>query len=229
MLNDTKDSGKNLLKGYNMLLYFAGTMIIYEPAEECIVDFWKQGILKKLPVSSSNPEFIRAASQLRESCTDSGSNTTAMSEDFYRLFRKPLTALAPIFESEYNNSCTAETANSYQNVTDFYNSYGWISGIRSQFKDDHLGVELLFLTTLIEKYLELDDYACHVEMRNEIKRFIEQHLLSWVPEWHKKVNKHSLTISYKGISSLIYASIEDIYSILSEGKKTDLTKSLFRN
>ena len=53
-----------------MLLYFAGSMIMHEPSEECIVDFWEKGILKNLPVSSSNPNFIKAASQLRDSFTD---------------------------------------------------------------------------------------------------------------------------------------------------------------
>ena len=43
-----------------MLLYFAGSMIMYEPSEECVVDFWTNGILKSLPVSSSNPNFIQA-------------------------------------------------------------------------------------------------------------------------------------------------------------------------
>jgi uncharacterized protein YqgQ len=67
---ETRDGNHNILKGYNLLLYFAGSMIMYEPIEECVVDFWKQGILAKLPVSSSNPNFARAASLLRESCSD---------------------------------------------------------------------------------------------------------------------------------------------------------------
>ena len=45
-----------------MLFYFAGSMIMHEPSEECIVDFWEKGILKNLPVSSSNPNFVKAAS-----------------------------------------------------------------------------------------------------------------------------------------------------------------------
>ncbi len=67
---ETRDQNHNILKGYNLLLYFAGSMIMYEPNEECIVDFWQQGILMKLPISSSNPNFAKAASQLRDSCSD---------------------------------------------------------------------------------------------------------------------------------------------------------------
>ena len=51
---------KSLLKGYNMLLYFAGSMIMNEPVEECIVDFWQRGILKTLPVgrNKNHSEFL---------------------------------------------------------------------------------------------------------------------------------------------------------------------------
>ena len=188
---------------------------MYEPAEECIVDFWKEGILRKLPVSSTNPAFIRAASQLRESCTDKASSTNAMSEDYYRLFTRINKPLAPAYESLYKKPAQTERVLNDSDVSEFYNSYGWKNKFRHGMKDDHLGVELLFLTTLIEKYIVLDDEACRGEMRNEIRRFIDQHILSWIPEWHKRVQEYSLTPSYKGISSLIFACVEDIHSLLS--------------
>ena len=202
------------LKGYNMLLYFAGTMITYEPDEECITDFWNQGILKKLPVSSSNPVFLKAASQLRDSCRDKSSSTNAMSEDFYRLFSREKAPLAPVYESSYAKTPVSGRSLNDNDVTDFYNSYGWLPEFRPEIKDDHLGSELLFLTILVDKYLVLDDEACRREMRNEIQRYIEQHMLSWLPEWHRRVQENSVTLSYRGISSLIYACVADIYSIL---------------
>ena len=219
MSTDTTSQQHNILKGYNMLLYFAGTMIMYEPSEECIVDFWKNGILKKLPVSSSNPVFMRAASQLRESCTDESSSTKSMSEDFLRLFTREDLPIAPVYESFYKRSASEKRISDESDVTEFYRSYGWKTKFRPGMKDDHLGVELLFLTVLVEKYIVLDDEACRGEMRNEIRRFIEQHILSWIPEWHQRVQANSVTLSYKGISSLIYASVEDIHSLLSDRKE----------
>ena len=224
MLNDTRTRENSLLQGYNMMLYFAGTMIMYEPSEECIIDFWNQGILKNLPVCSSNPVYLRAASQLKESCTDRLSTTNAMAEDYYRLFSRKEMPFAPLNESFYSNNYTGNS-----NVTEFYDSYGWTTDLRKEMNDDHLGVELLFLTKLIEKFTELDDDACNREMKNEIKRFIENHLLSWVPEWHKKVQHNSLTLSYKGISSLIYASIEDLYNIFSDKKRGETTHHILKN
>jgi TorA maturation chaperone TorD len=81
--------------------------------------------------------------------------------------------------------------------------------------DDHLGIELLFLTRLLEKYLSLDDDPCCSEMRKEIRRFIDQHILSWIPEWNNDIRKHAHTLCYKGIGTMIYACAEDIYGLLA--------------
>jgi len=76
----------SILKGYNMLLYFAGSMIMYEPVEECVVDFWSNGILTTLPVSSTNPRFVQAASQLRTSCQDPSLCVARLQDDYNKLF-----------------------------------------------------------------------------------------------------------------------------------------------
>ena len=205
---DLRDQNHNILKGYNMLLYFAGSMIMYEPNQECVVDFWQQGILKKLPVSSANPNFTRAASQLRESCVDKSLCLESLNEDYNRLFAAKEKPLAPAFESLYTSN-----QESGQSVTEFYDSYGWKSKFKGKVKDDHLAIELLFLTLLVEKYLVLDDQVCVAEMRNEIRRFIDEHIFSWIRLWNVKMQEFSNTLCYKGIATLIFACVEDIYSL----------------
>jgi TorA maturation chaperone TorD len=229
MTTDITNQQHNVLKGYNMLLYFAGTMIMYEPSEECIIDFWKNGCLKKLPVSSPNPIFIKAASQLRESCTDISSSTNSMSEDYYRLFTSEEFPLAPVYESFYKKSEPENKVSKVSDVTEFYRTYGWMPKFRPEKKSDHLGIELLFLTILVEKYIILDDEACRGEMRNEIRRFIEEHILSWIAEWHQRVQKYSVTLSYKGISSLIYGCVEDIHSVLSGSNELFTQQGYLKN
>jgi putative dimethyl sulfoxide reductase chaperone len=212
---DNKSQNHNILKGYNMLFYFAGSMIMHEPSEECIADFWQRGILKNLPVSSSNPNFVKAASQLRESVTDKALFGRLLHEDFLRLFSHSMPPLAPAYESKYNREIADKSGYSSASVTEFYSSYGWQSKFKGKIDDDHLGIELLFLTLLVDKYLVLDDEACMVEMRKEIRRFIKYHILSWIPEWNRKMQEHANTQSFKGIGNLILACIEDLYSIMN--------------
>jgi TorA maturation chaperone TorD len=212
---DLNSQEHNILKGYNMLIYFAGTMIMYEPSEECIIDFWKNGIIKNLPVSSSNPHFIKAASQLRESCADKSACSKHLIEDYTRLFGSENMALAPAFESIYSEKTTSVSGINGTSVTEFYADYGWQSKFKGKIQDDHLGIELLFLTLLIDKYIVLDDEACRIEMRNEIRRFINLHILSWINKWNEKIQVYASTLCFKGIGSLVVACIEDIYSMMT--------------
>ena len=227
-MNDNSQN-HNMLKGYNMLIYFAGSMIMHEPSEECIADFWERGILKNLPVSSSNPNFVKAASQLRESFADKAIFGKMLHEDFLRLFTRPLPALAPAYESKFNKNISGDSGYHSSSVTEFYNSYGWESKFKGKFDDDHLGIELLFLTLLIDKYLSLDDEACRGEMRKEIRRFINQHILSWVPQWNNKIQVHANTLSFKGIGNLILACSEDIFIFFAQEATTSVSTDFLKN
>jgi TorA maturation chaperone TorD len=215
MTDNKSDNQTNVLKGYNMLLFFAGTMIMFDPSEECIQDFWKQGILKSLPVSSYNPRFIKAASQLRESVDNNNSNLGIMRKDYLNLFAGTGNPLAPPYESVYRSIDHLLFDKQTSEVREFYGSYGWESKFKGKIPDDHLGIELLFLTLLIEKYLEFDDNACCSEMRSEIRRFIDLHLLSWIPEWNSHIQERAISIGYKGIGTLILACVEDLHSLLA--------------
>jgi TorA maturation chaperone TorD len=224
---DIQSSSHNLLKGYNMLLYFAGSMIMYEPNEECIVDFWQRGIIRRLPVTSNNPNFALAASQLRNSCIDRLQCLKNLQKDFGRLFEGHGHPLAPPVESYYRTESLSGKQRS--SVTEFYESYGWTSKYKGVIPDDHLGIELLFLTILVEKYLSMDDQVCLIEIRNEIRRFIDTHIYSWLHLWNEKMQKNSETVCYKGVSTLIYACIQDIYSLCENNppliQQTDYLKN----
>jgi TorA maturation chaperone TorD len=226
---DVHNHEHNILKGYNMLLYFAGSMVLYEPSEECVVDFWRNGILKNLPVSSTNPTFIKAASQLRNSCEDLTGCLVSLRNDYRKLLGSKESSLAPAYESVYHKNGPVTSDPKKINVSDFYNSYGWISKFGKSIDDDNLGVELLFLTLLIDKYLALDDEVCSIEMRTEIKRFIDKHLLSWLPQWNRKIQNNADTICYKGIASLVLACSEDLLSIFSNNNAELKTARNFKN
>src|SRR5512137_1805280 len=114
-----------VLKGYNMMLYFAGTMLIFDPSHECMHDFWTKGNLKRLPVKSSNPRFILAASQLHHSVTEGLDNIKAMRDDFLELFEGTGNPLAPPYESVYISNDHLIFDKQTSEVREFYGSYGW--------------------------------------------------------------------------------------------------------
>lgn len=182
-----------------------------EPTEECVTDFWTNGTLRNLPVSSQNPRFIEAASILRGSCNDKGFCRDALLADYSQLFADKGKLLAPAYESTYLDYEQGRE----ERASAFYDSYGWESRHRKRSVDDHLGIELLFLTTLINKLMQIEDYPCRREMKKEIRRFIDLHLLSWVPRWNLDLQQNARTSCYKGIGILIFACIEDIYGLMA--------------
>lgn len=203
---------ENVLKAYTLLLYFSSSMIMHGPGDECISDFLTSGLLKRLPLSSSNPRFIHATSLLRSQDTsDKERCKKELNSDFNRLFAK--NSLAPPYKSYYAKDDNKEKKGNREGVSGFYDSYGWQSHIRDTYNDDHLGTGLFFLNRLIEYYMQLDDEACKREMRSEISRFINKHILSWVPQWQKDVKAQARTQFYKGIAELIYACTEDIATL----------------
>jgi len=213
MMTNEKEQG-NVLKAYTLLLYFSGSMIMHGPGDECISDFLKSGLLKRLPLSSSNPRFIHAASLLRNQDTsDKERCKKELNSDFNRLFAQNSLSLAPPHKSFYEKDDYQKKNGNSEGVSGFYDSYGWQSHIRDTYTDDHLGTGLLFLNRLIEYYMQLDDDACKREMRSEISRFINKHILSWVPQWQEDVMVQARTQFYKGIAELIYACTEDIVTL----------------
>lgn len=207
------DEKVNILKGYNMLLYFAGSMIMNEPTEECIIDFWMNGKLRNLPVKSTNPRFLKAASLLREACPEKELCMKSLMDDFYRLFSASGLPLTPPFGSIYLSRHSLNELPS-ESVSEYYNSYGFSLTLREKIREDHLGLELLFLTRMVDKYLQLDDEPCIKAMKNEIKRYIDNHLLSWVPYWNDDLEEHAHSLCYKAVGTLIYACVEDIRGLM---------------
>lgn len=223
-MNNTNSENNNLLKGYNLLLYFAGSMVMNEPTEDCIIDFWINGKLRNLPVSSRNPRFINAASLLRESCPEKNQCRKDIAADYKRLFSGADKAPAPARESFYLKDSSA--GNGGSGVSEFYDTYGFGSRFRGKIPDDHLGLELLFLTQMVDKFMKLDDEPCRREMKKEIGRFIDAHILSWIPEWNDDIQIYAGSTCYKAIGMLIYACTEDIKAlILNYGQTVTVPKN----
>ncbi|MCU0456777.1 MAG: molecular chaperone TorD family protein [Bacteroidales bacterium] len=207
-------SSVNLLKGYNMLLYFTGSMIMYEPTMECVTDFFAGGILRQLPVSSSNPVFMKASSLLREPCSDREQCRQDLVKDYRRLFSPEGPRLAMPLASLYTGSILKNTMPA--DPGEFYDSYGWNARKKYNVPGDHLGIELLFLTVLIEKLMQFDDEPCRFEMKREIRRFISTHLMPWIQGWNDNVQTFAGTGYYKGIGILLVACVEDLDGIFSD-------------
>lgn len=208
LLNQLNRGTNNLLKGYNYLLYFAGSMVTYEPTDECVTDFWKKGLLKRMPLMSNNPRFITAMAQLRESCKDQTLCSATLKKEYQRLFGMHSFSI-PLLASHFTEN-QEEKDRIRKELKELYDAYGWNPKLRIKLSDDHLGIEVLFLTKMIDKLNSLDDEPCRNEMRNQIIRFTERYMLPWIGEWNQRVQESAESLCYKGTANLLTSIIEDV-------------------
>lgn len=214
MTNKINGTSNDILKGYSMLLYFGGSFILNQPQESCIYDLAESNILKKMPVESSNHSFMMASAYLNQINSRSPIDFESILDDHLRLFGGMGTPKAPPYESVYLSEEHLMNQKQTQEVKRIYATYGWESTLEGKVPEDHIGIELQFLNLMLEKYLEIDDDACHREVAGDIRKFTDNHLATWLTDWNRDVQKHAKSDFYKGIGYLIVSSVEDIRSII---------------
>ncbi len=115
-------------------------------------------------------------------------------DDFKDLFLYPNGKLMP-YESLYVyplNESSHLWGKSSAEVIDFYNLAGLSIDEEFELSPDHISVELIFMSYLIEKGLI-----------NLQKRFIEEHLSRWIPKFCDKLQTYSKTAFFKEIANIL--------------------------
>ncbi|PKL52469.1 MAG: hypothetical protein CVV37_01115 [Nitrospira bacterium HGW-Nitrospira-1] len=109
--------------------------------------------------------------------------------DFDRLFSYPEGKLPPI-ESFF---LTLENTSSADEVSVFYAGAGLAIDEEFELIPDHLYLEFLFMSYLIET----NKYDLQ-------KKFLEEHLMNWVPYYCDELAKQAKTVFYREIAEITY-------------------------
>jgi len=110
-----------------------------------------------------------------------------ISRDFERLFPYPEGKLPPI-ESFF---LTLENTSSAEEVSGFYAGAGLTIEDEFELIPDHLYLELLFMSYLIET----NKYDLQ-------KKFLEEHLLNWAPDYCEELLKEAKTVFYREVAEI---------------------------
>jgi TorA maturation chaperone TorD len=209
-----EENNSDILKGYSMLLYFAGSFILNEPSEECIRDLVAEDIFKKMPVSSNNPNYVLASSFLNQLNSNNKIAYDAILADHLNLFGGSGESMAPPYESYYRSREHLLNQQQAMEVRNIYRSYGWKSSAEGNIPDDHLGIEIQFLNLMLEKYIAIEDNACHRELQKDIKKFIDNHIKPWIRDWNADIQQKAISDFYRGVGYLVVACTQDVYYLV---------------
>ncbi len=134
-----------------------------------------------------NPPDEETLSTLRQDfLLESKESLPVIAEEFEELFRYPSGRLQPI---ESLNTALTVTAT---DILSFYAAAGLGLDDTYEAAPDHIAVEFLFMGYLIENG------------KTALKqKFLEQHLVNWVPYYCEEVMKQAQTLFYREIAEIV--------------------------
>ncbi len=204
---------EELLQAYTTMFLFLGSSVTTSPTEGGVPSFCEKGLLRNLPVESSNATFKKASELLMSPCPHGRECRARIETNYQLLFGVDNTPIARPLAGTWLSSDT--DLKMYMNSLQIlYDRYGFQKSEYCDLENDHLGIELLFVSLLIEKYLTEDDNEISEMIRRDLVTFITTDMLSWIPRWVNEISEKSLTKCYTGIAGLVMGSLEDINDIL---------------
>ncbi len=214
---DSMNTPDELLQAYTALFLFLGSSVSMTPGESGLPHLCDMGLLRNLPVTSSNSRFALASRLLKSPCPRKHECQLAVGDNYRSLLVGGTNATAfPAASNWVKQGITAEMH--HFELSGLYHRYGYSRAEDSGLAPDHLGIQLLFTNLLIEKYLTEDDYEIRAMIGKDLLSFINNEMLNWLPRWAEAVSESSRTKCYTGISGLIIGGLEDVRDILKRQK-----------
>jgi TorA maturation chaperone TorD len=214
---NTMNTTDELLQAYTALFLFLGGSVSMTPGESDLPHLCDAGLLRNLPLESRNSKFMQASNLLKSPCPYKQQCHLTVDSNYADLLSGENSATAYPAASHWKNRGIS-TTDHHRSLSMIYNRYGYSSDCDESLEPDHLGIQLLFVNLLIEKYLTEDDNEIREMIRKDLLEFINIEMLPWLSRWAEKVTGQSVTKCYTGISGLIVGGLEDVKDILTRQK-----------
>ena len=213
----TMNTPEELLQAYTSLFLFLGGAVSMSPGESGLPHLCDSGMLRNLPVGSTNSHFDAASRLLRSPCPFKQHCHLAVGDNYRSLLAGSENAEAYPAASHWIRTGVSVEAHLGE-LARLYSRYGYSRAEDDGLSADHLGIQLLFTNLMIEKYLTEDDLEIRAMIGRDLLDFISNELLSWLPRWAEAVSGNSKTKCYTGISGLIVGGLEDVRDIVRRQK-----------
>ena len=181
---------------------FASRVLCDSPDGVLLAQLSTPGVLEEWPLKSLQDRMGQA--ELMASMA-SKESLQLIHLDHQRLFLGPERLLACPYESVYLNPEHLTFGSQTLAVRAWYHRYGLSAPAQGREPDDHIGLELGFVSFLIMRALEAaerGDDALLREHSDAVGLFLEEHLLLWAYECLDHVALHAQTHFYRGVGLL---------------------------
>lgn len=135
-----------------------------------------------------------------------GEDVLTLARDYQRLFIGPGTVLAPPYESVHLTRDRLVFDEQTRQVRAAYREFGRVAPALHREPDDHLGLELDFLSHLSVRALDAleagDENTLDVTLAAQ-QAFLTDHVLTFAPAFTDLVREHARTDFYRGAALLV--------------------------
>lgn len=130
---------------------------------------------------------------------------------------------APPWESVYRTTERLLFQESTLEVRRYYLNHSFIPAEYPHVADDHLALELDFmanLSSMTEKAYEEQDMEQVLQLLDEQKSFLKEHLLLWVPEFAERIQESPTLYLYPNMATMLKEFLEIQIEAIEEIKAT---------
>lgn len=220
--NAAEQDWSTILIGESILFGLLGKILYSYPEEEVLQPIVDENIFTEAPFGAEQPDVILGLELLNDwvnACQGALEDEILIElrVDYTRLFTG--TANIPVvpWESAYFDEAHLLFQAQTIDVRSWYRRFGLESVDIHQEPDDHIGLELAFVSHLAQLSLsafETQETSAFHEALQHQRDFLSQHLLSWGPLWCGLVIEHAKTEFYRGIALILRGALKELAMIL---------------
>ncbi len=175
------------------ILGLLSNLYLCKPAKEA-VESWRTLLCEEVPDS-----LLKLKDALDKIDLNSEQELEDLLWEFTRLFIGPYKLPCPPWESVYTSGRRLMMQEAYDEVQDFYQDVG-LEIRNPEINADHIGAELNFLAVLYGKMN--GDPEKRLYYMDIAKRFLDEHLMSWIPQFTLDMEEAACFALYKVLAQV---------------------------
>lgn len=203
------------LVGEVLLFSLLGRALYQEPDREWLNQLVSDEVFSESPFGAAQIEIVRGLEILQKWADEqaggiSDQNFNDLRMDYTRLFIGLGSMPAVPWESVYFNNERLVFQEQTIQVRNWYARFGMQIEQINKEPDDHIGLELLFVSHLASRGLRAIEQADQQSLDDVLQAqrdFLLEHLLRWGPAWATLAKQHASTDFYRGMAHLAHGAL----------------------